>query len=170
MPLSTIMKEVKINKLAGARNIDLIAEDVMLYGAKGININKEALLSLFKRISREVPSITFNHASFASVLPAKNIIRELTELSGHGADKPLFPQVGLESGSPRIMRKYMSGKSRPWRPEEWPQVVKEAMSIMNENYWYPCCTLIIGFPDETEDDIIRTLELVDDLRSMRAKA
>ncbi|MHC1637076.1 MAG: hypothetical protein ACXQTU_02775 [Candidatus Nezhaarchaeales archaeon] len=44
------------------------------------------------------------------------------------------------------------------------------MSIMNENYWYPCCTLIIGFPDETEDDMIKTLELVDDLRSMKAKA
>ncbi|MHC1629096.1 MAG: hypothetical protein ACXQTI_09755 [Candidatus Nezhaarchaeales archaeon] len=88
----------------------------MLYGAKGINVNEEALLSLFKSISREVPSITFNHASFASVLSAKNIMKELTELSGHGADKPLFPQIGPESGSPRIMKKYMSGKSRPWRP------------------------------------------------------
>ncbi len=100
----------------------------MLYGAKGININEEALLSLFENILREVCS------RFAFMLSAKNVIRELAELSGHGADKPLFPQVGLESSSPRIMRKYMPGKSRPWRPEEWPQVVKEAMSLMNENY------------------------------------
>jgi len=46
----------------------------------------------------------------------------------------------------------------------------EATEVMNDNYWYPCYTMIVGFPDETPDDIVKTIELVEELRSMDAKA
>jgi radical SAM superfamily enzyme YgiQ (UPF0313 family) len=35
---------------------------------------------------------------------------------------------------------------------------------MNDNDWYPLATLIIGLPDEREEDVIQTLELLDDLK------
>ncbi len=41
---------------------------------------------------------------------------------------------------------------------------------MNENHWYPCYTMIVGFPDETEDDIVKSIELVSELRNMKALA
>ena len=170
MPMDLIMKEVQVNVAAGAQNIDLAAEDVLLYGAKGIQVNEEVVIKLFKEISQRARSITFNHVAFSTALSAKNLLGAITELSGHGKDNPLLPQIGLESGSPRIIEKYMSGKPRPWKPKEWPSVVLESLAAMNDNYWYPCCTLIVGFPDETEDDLVKTIELVDQIKSMNAKA
>jgi radical SAM superfamily enzyme YgiQ (UPF0313 family) len=32
----------------------------------------------------------------------------------------------------------------------------------------PACTLIVGLPEEQEDDITKTLDLVDDLKDMRS--
>jgi len=62
------------------------------------------------------------------------------------------------------MKKYMAGKMLPYKPEEWQDVVTKAVEIMNENYIWPLGTLIIGLPEETEEDTIATLELVDKLK------
>ncbi|MCW4047619.1 MAG: radical SAM protein, partial [Candidatus Bathyarchaeota archaeon] len=32
----------------------------------------------------------------------------------------------------------------------------------------PACTLIVGLPEEREDDLLRTMELVDDLKGFRS--
>jgi len=32
----------------------------------------------------------------------------------------------------------------------------------------PACTLIVGVPEETEDDLIKTIELVDDLKDIKS--
>ncbi len=34
---------------------------------------------------------------------------------------------------------------------------------MNDNHVYPACTFIVGLPQETEDDVARTIDLIDDL-------
>ena len=61
-------------------------------------------------------------------------------------------------------KKYMPGKMSPYKPEEWQDVVTKAVDIMNENYIWPLATFIVGLPDETEEDTIATLELVDKLK------
>jgi radical SAM superfamily enzyme YgiQ (UPF0313 family) len=33
---------------------------------------------------------------------------------------------------------------------------------------YPACTLIVGVPEETENDLVKTLELMDDLKGCRS--
>lgn len=80
-------------------------------------------------------------------------------------DEPLFPQIGLESASPRIAGKYFRGKVYPWKPEDWPNISIESSKLFNDVYWYPCYTYIIGFPDAMPDDYIATTELIDDLKS-----
>jgi len=80
-------------------------------------------------------------------------------------DEPLFPQIGLESASPRIAGKYFRGKVYPWKPEDWPNISIESSKLFNDVYWYPCYTYIIGFPDAMSDDYIATTELIDDLKS-----
>jgi radical SAM superfamily enzyme YgiQ (UPF0313 family) len=40
---------------------------------------------------------------------------------------------------------------------------------MNDYDWWPLCTIMTGQPDETEDDVRATLDLIDDLRNHNAK-
>jgi len=77
-------------------------------------------------------------------------------------------QTGVETGSPRIMEKYMRGKALPFNPNEWQEVVEQAFAVMHDNLWIPAATLLIGLPDETDEDIIKTIELVERLRDYRS--
>ncbi len=170
MPLDLIRREVEVNLRYGGGSVDFVSDDVLLYGARGIRVNRDAVLSLF-RIAREHGVYgTFPHVCPSTVLQDEKLVEEVTELSGFSEHRPVFIDAGLESGSPRIIAKYMRGKPAPWKPEDWPRIILEATEVMNDNYWYPCYTMIVGFPDETPDDIVKTMELVDELRSMDAKA
>jgi radical SAM superfamily enzyme YgiQ (UPF0313 family) len=54
----------------------------------------------------------------------------------------------------------MKGKSYPFRPEQWPDVVLKGMEIMNRANWFPMCTFIIGLPGETREDTKQSLDLL----------
>jgi radical SAM superfamily enzyme YgiQ (UPF0313 family) len=169
-PRDYVLEEVKVNLRAGLQDVSLITDDGLRYGSKGIDVNREAVLDLFKSIlSLEgVRSVGFAHVSFSSVVQAPDLIRELTELCGYTKENPFIgPQIGLESGSPRLIEKYMIGKPKPFKPMDWPEIVVQATRILNENYWYPCTTLIMGLPGEEEDDVLRTLELIDELKGSK---
>jgi radical SAM superfamily enzyme YgiQ (UPF0313 family) len=55
----------------------------------------------------------------------------------------------------------------PYPPEQWPDIVVQALGILNDNQIYPLATLITGLPGETQEDVIATLELLDRLKSSR---
>lgn len=171
MSLEKISKEVEVNIRGGAKGIGLASEDILLYGANGIKVNRKAVIRLFRLVA-EKHGVTpyFAHVSPATVRQDPDLVKEVTEIAGYDERSPVFMDVGIESGSPRLIGKYMAGKPSPWKPEEWPETVLEATRIMNENYWYPCYTMMVGFPDETEEDLIKTIELVDELREMKAMA
>jgi len=76
-------------------------------------------------------------------------------------------EVGIETGSTRLIAKYMAGKPKPFKPEEWPKVVLDSIATMNEYDWYPLATIITGLPGETEENVIQTLELLDELSSLK---
>ncbi|RLF65211.1 MAG: hypothetical protein DRN30_04465 [Thermoplasmata archaeon] len=172
MPLEKILCETKLNLKAGAKHIDLVSEDILLYGAHGIDVNQEKVLKLFLTVQKECekfwdgdykPRAVFSHTSVATVVSAKNIVKKITEICGYNSSRPIFPQVGFESGSPEIVRKYFIGKPRPWSPEDWPRLLVEAAIIMNENYWYPCYTYIIGFPGESARDHKMTIKVIEEM-------
>ena len=171
VPLEKILAEVEVNVKNGVAYIDLRSDDILLYGANGISVNHVAVTKLFRTVKEKYNvSVTFPHVSVATVRQDPSLVKEVSEIVGFDSDHPTFPDVGLESGSPRIIAKYMSGKPRPWTPQEWSETVLEATRIMNENHWYPCYTMIVGFPDEQEDDILKSIELVNELRNMKAMA
>jgi radical SAM superfamily enzyme YgiQ (UPF0313 family) len=62
----------------------------------------------------------------------------------------------------------MPAKASPFKPEEWPEVARQGFGIMHDNKLCPAATLIVGLPDETEDDIIKTMELIDDVDDCRS--
>lgn len=177
-PLDKIMKEVEVNVAEGAEMITLSTEDVFLYGAKnnGFIPNKEAVLKLLRKISSHpgVKAIQPSHMSLAPVLCDPIMVREVSEILiehncyGYRGKPIVTGETGIETGSARLIRKYMVGKPLPFKPEEWSELVCQALGILNDNDWYPLATLIIGLPDETENDVIETLELVDDLSRYKA--
>jgi len=177
-PLDKIMEEVEVNVREGAEMITLSTEDVFLYGAKdnGFIPNKKAVLKLLRTIASNprVKVIQPAHISLAPVVYDPSMVKDASEIliehdwfGYHG--KPIVTaETGIETGSARLIQKYMAGKPLPFKPEDWRELVSQAFGILNDNNWYPLGTLIVGLPDETEDDVIATLELIDDLGKYRA--
>ncbi len=178
VPLDKIMKEVKISVREGASRITLITEDLFLYGAKHKSFipNREAVLELVKSVADYpgVKAVQSSHMSLAPVVHDPDMVREIAEILidynwyCHGKKPIVTSETGIETGSVRLMRKYMAGKPLPFKPEQWKEVVTQAFGILNDNSWYPLATLIIGLPDEKEEDVAETLELMDDLRDYNA--
>ena len=77
-------------------------------------------------------------------------------------------EVGIETGSARLARSIMPAKAAPYPVEMWPEVVEEAFAIMHDHRIVPAATLILGLPDEEEEDLTATLELLDRLEGYRS--
>src|SRR5438105_761313 len=73
-------------------------------------------------------------------------------LSTHPEKKALVPLIGLETGSVRMAKQIMPSKGVPFQIDDWPSVVVQGLSVLNENNWFPAMTLMIGNPGETDDD------------------
>lgn len=176
--LEKIMKEVEITTREGGSKITLVTEDLFLYGAKDKRFvpNKEAVLKLVKTVAAcpGVRALQPSHTSLAPVVCDPGMIKEVAEILiehhwySHGKKPIVTSETGVETGSVRLIRKYMPGKALPFEPEEWKEIVSQSFGIMNDNDWYPLATLIVGLPDEREDDVIETLELMDDLKGYYA--
>jgi radical SAM superfamily enzyme YgiQ (UPF0313 family) len=172
-PLEQIMQEVELNAKHGTRMIILASEDIFLYQCNTKFLpNRKAISKLINSIAA-IPEVDFiqpAHAALAPVVCDPDMIEEigpvLREKSYWVTNETRHSsvEVGMETGSVRLMKKYMPGKMFPYKPEEWQDVVTKALEIMNENYIWPLATLIVGLPGETEADTIATLELVDKLK------
>jgi radical SAM superfamily enzyme YgiQ (UPF0313 family) len=178
VPLEKIMKEVALSTSQGNDHITLITEDLFLYGAtdKKFIPNREAVVKLCKSVADYpgVKSIQAAHMSLAPVWHDPLMIKQLAEILiekswySFGKKPIITAETGIETGSPRLMKKYMGGKMLPFQPEQWQDVVTNAFGILNDNDWYPLATLIIGLPDEKEEDMLQTLELMDKLKGYNA--
>jgi len=58
----------------------------------------------------------------------------------------------------------MRGKPLPFMCKEWPEIVVQACGILNDNDWIPLTSFLLDMPGETEDDTMKTIELVDEMR------
>ena len=183
VPLEDIMKEVEINVKGGARTIFTVTEDIFLYKSKpGFIPNREEIVKLYKTIASYpgVQYILLSHASLAPVLYDRKLLEELSPIllektrwtpQLHKAYQKRFVsvEVGIETGSVRLMKKYMKGKALPYSVDHWPELVVQGVGMMNDNDWWPLCTIMTGQPDETEEDVRATLDLIDDLRNHNVK-
>jgi radical SAM superfamily enzyme YgiQ (UPF0313 family) len=178
VPLREIIEEVDLTIREGCERITLVTEDIFLYGAldKHFVPNKQAVIKLVKSVAAYpgVKAIQPAHMSLAPVVHDPDMIRELAEILidfnwyVNGKKRIVTSETGVETGSVRLMQKYMAGKMLPFKPEQWKEIVREAFGILNDNDWYPLATLIVGLPDENEEDVIETLELMDDLKDYQA--
>ncbi|MEM0466946.1 MAG: radical SAM protein [Candidatus Thermoplasmatota archaeon] len=182
-PLDHIMKEVAINIRDGAQSIFTVTEDIFLYKSKkGFIPNRDAVVKLYKTIAQYpgVEYILLSHASLAPIIYDKKLLEELTPIllektrwtpKKNSTYKQPFVsvEIGIETGSVRLMQKYMKGKALPYSVDNWPELVVQGIGLLNDHDWWPLCTIMTGQPEETDEDVIATLNLIDDLRAHNAK-
>lgn len=164
-----IVRDVKINIEARQRSISLHSEDVLRYGAKGIAPDDERVLNLFRRVAsvEGIESVGASHIALATVYHSPGLLKAVSETCYSMLDRNwIGAQTGIETGSVRLIAKHMRGKALPSPAEKWPEIVKHAFGILNDNDWFSAATLINGLPGETEDDVIKSIELVGDLKGI----
>lgn len=174
IPLDKIKREILVNLRAGVKTVILHSEDVLLYGAEGVKPKPDPILKLHQIVrecSREA-SLAWSHTSLASVKFSEDNYKLLSRLMDEyvlvGPQSFLGVEVGIETGSPRLAREVMPAKSLPYPANMWPEVVEDAFKIMHENKVIPAATIILGLPNETPDDVLKTAELIDRLKHYRS--
>ncbi len=170
VPIEKVVEEAKVC-VSVTKGVILHAEDVLLYGCKDPKFvpNEEKVLKLFRSVREVSEYIGVSHCSLAAVVAKPSLVEGINEIIGMGEKVNMFGvQTGVETGSSRLMEMHMHGKCLPFHPSEWCDVVESAFSIMHEHNWIPAATLIVGLPGETEDDVIKTIELVERLREYRS--
>ena len=180
-PIDHVMEEVRVNVEGGSKAIFTVTEDMFLYKSNpGFIPNTPEVVNLYKSIASYpgVEHVLLSHASLAPVIHDPRLLEELTPIliektfwtRDHGYKQSFVTvEVGIETGSVRMMNKHMKGKALPYSVDQWPELVCQGVGLMNDNDWWPLCTIMTGQPDETEDDVNATLDLLDDLRSQSSK-
>jgi hypothetical protein len=173
------MRAVKANVAAGNTQISLATEDMFVWRTDEVGLpffvpNREELLDLYRSIAEYpgVKHVTLSHSTMAPALVDPDLIKELSDVlldkspihlkavSTHPQGKALAPLIGIETGSVKIAKKIMAGKALPFDVRDWPHIVLEGLEVLNKNNWFPVCTLIVGSPDETDEDSKATLDML----------
>ena len=167
-PLKDIVAEAKVNSRCGQHNITLRNDDILNYGAKGIRVNRKAVLSLYESVSKVngVKRVSQCYLNLASAVSEPSLIKEITNIIGVGCKEYPYTTalVGIESGSSRLIETHMPGKASPFNPSEWPELIEQGFSICNDSHWVPLGMVILGLPGETEEDVGETIALVERLK------
>jgi radical SAM superfamily enzyme YgiQ (UPF0313 family) len=167
-PYEKILREIDVNMKIGNVNwACLHAEDVMLYGSKNTIPNDEKLIKLHELVAKKCEGISWSHCSLAAIASKPKLFSQTAEIILQ--KQPWWgTEIGIETGSPKLAEKIMPAKAHPFKPQQWPEVVRTSMGLMHDNNLIPACTLIVGILEETEEDIIKTIELVEDLKHVRS--
>ncbi|MEM1650220.1 MAG: radical SAM protein [Sulfolobales archaeon] len=172
IPIETIEKELEVNASNGVLGGIFHSEDVLLYGSTSVIPSEEPLRKLHEVAVKHLKNIAWAHVSLAAVVVAEHqgkILSKITDMIYSKMNQRYIGvEVGIETGSPRLAEKIMPGKSAPFPIDKYPEVVEEAFSIMHELNIVPAATFILNFPGETADDVVKTIELIERLRSYRS--
>jgi radical SAM superfamily enzyme YgiQ (UPF0313 family) len=166
-PFEKIMREVRVNVAGGVEGCCLHGEDVMLYGSKNTVPDDRKLLRLHELVMRKAKGLSWSHCSLAACAANPKLFENVSE-EIRSKQAWWGAEVGIETGSPEIAKKIMPAKAHPFKAEDWPEVVREGMGLMHDNMLVPACTLIVGLPQEREEDVIKTMELIEDLKDCRS--
>ena len=159
-----IEKELSVNVNAGITGGIIHAEDIPLYGQKGVVPDEEKVLKLNRLAKKYYKTLSWSHASFAAVAAKPKLIEKCSEIICDESQSWWGAEMGIETGSARLAKKIMPAKAKPFKTEEWPEVVVQGAGILRDNHLIPACTLVTGLPEETDNDVIKTIELMDELK------
>ncbi|ABW02670.1 B12-binding domain-containing radical SAM protein [Caldivirga maquilingensis] len=168
-----IDKEIIINiEKGGHKSITLHSEEFFRYGAKSIDPNpdkvKDLVVKAYKLIKRYGDEYRL-HTDFttaAVVVQAPDLVKFVGEYMNEGGEWS-FIEMGIETGSPRLLNMLMVGKAKPFTPRQYPDIVEQAVGILNDNRWVVVGTMILNLPGERDEDVAASIELLDRLKKYR---
>jgi len=168
-----IEKEIRVNiEKGGSKDITLHSEEFFRYGAKGIEPDPEKVLNLVKKSYKLIKSygdeytLSTDFTTAAVVVESPKLVQEVGEYINEG-NRWTYIEMGIETGSPRLLKKLMPGKVLPYKPEIYQEIVEQGIGILNDNRWIVVGTMILNLPGENDNDIIKDLELLDRLKKLR---
>src|ERR671918_297705 len=172
-PVERVKKEIEVNmKYGGAQKAWILSEEIFFYGlnprtTKNMEPNREALEELFKGIMETgIEHTNPTHGTLAGAIADERLIPNISKIIRSSPENHIGIQCGFETGSTRLIGKYADRKLSPFKPSEWHWVVKNGIKTLNENYWVPAFTLIMGLDnDETVEDSWETIELIHSLET-----
>jgi len=172
-PVEKVQKEIEVNmKYGGLKNAWIHSDDIFVYGlnprtTKNMAPNREAIEELFKGImDTGIEHTNPTHGTLAGAIADERLIPNVSRIIKSGPNNFIGIQCGFETGSIRLIGKYADRKLAPFKPSEWHWVVKEGVKTLNEHYWVPAFTLIMGLDnDETMDDSWETIRLIHELET-----
>lgn len=172
-PVEKVQKEIEINmKYGGLKNAWVHSDDIFVYGlnprtTKNMQPNREAIEELFKGImATGVEHTNPTHGTLAGAIADERLIPNVSKIIKAAPSNHIGIQCGFETGSIRLIGKYADRKLAPYQPAEWHWVVKTAVKTLNENYWVPAFTIIMGLNnDETPEDSWETIRLIHELEN-----
>src|SRR5919202_443614 len=173
-PLERLQKEAKINLDYGFDSIWLQSDEMLLYGCdnKDFIPNADAIIELWSGLkSTGARFVGTTHMTLSAVASSPDLIKKISEINemNVAGGRWLATNLGVETVAPRMVKKHLGVKTKPFQPEEWGAVVREGCKILNQNNWFPALTLIIGWRDETPDETQYTIDLIDDFRQMNMR-
>jgi radical SAM superfamily enzyme YgiQ (UPF0313 family) len=75
------------------------------------------------------------------VASAPDLVEEISNILDAGKDGGwLSGQTGIETGSPRLIKDHMMGKCKPFKPEDWPHVVTNALKSYRKTLSAHACS------------------------------
>lgn len=169
-PPEKVRREIMVNIKKGMKTAWLHSDDIFVYGlnprtTKNMAPNREAIEELFSVVmATGIEHTNPTHGTIAGAIADERLVPNVSKIIKAGPDNLIGIQCGLETGSLRLIEKYADRKLAPFSPEEWHWVVKEGVKTLNENYWIPAFTLIMGLDnDETPEDSWETIRLLNEL-------
>ena len=179
LPKDSILHAVRVNVRDGNDQVSLATEDMFIWGQVHTGTpfyfpNREALVGLFREVvgTPGVERHLLSHCTMAPAVVDPTLIEQLSAtlldkspvklpgFSTHPEGRILSPLIGLETASVRVAKQMMPGKAVPFPIEEWPSVLVQGLTVLNRNNWFPVLTLMVGTPDETDEDCRATLDLL----------
>src|ERR671917_959418 len=173
IPLSRLQEEAKINLNYGFDSIWLQSDEMLLYGCdnKDFVPNADAIVDLWSGLKAVGANfVGTTHMTLSAVASSPDLIKKLSQINDmENSGRWLATNLGIETVAPRMVKKHLGVKTKPFQPEEWGSVVREGCRILNQNNWFPALTLIIGWPDETPDETQYTIDLIEDFKHMKMR-
>ena len=162
--------EAKINLDYGFDSIWLHSDEMLLYGCDNRDFipNSDAITDLWSNLKNLGANfVGTTHMTFSGVAADPDLIHKISVINQQEKDNRwLATNLGIETVSPSMVKKHLGVKTKPFSTEEWGSVVVEGAKILNKNHWFPAATIIIGWPDETPDDVQDTINMINDFRTM----
>ena len=171
MPFELLQKEIDVNIKAGMDRLMIHTDDLFMYkfeDRSSLSPNCDAIIELFQFLTKikGLNYISPSHGSISPIPAAPELIPKLSQILGAGPEKWIGIQQGLETGSPKLVKRYMPLKVKPLNPDDWQEIVLESLSILSRNYWFSAYTLITGLPEETTDDVYETIDLINKMDAL----